>query len=43
MLKVIDKIISKSDFRFEYGDLGGGMGIDYNHNNKKLDLSKYFL
>ena len=41
MLKVIDKIISKSDFRFEYVDLGGGMGIDYNHNNKKLDLSKY--
>ena len=41
MLKVVDKIISKSDFRFEYVDLGGGMGIDYNHNNKKLDLSKY--
>ena len=41
MLKVVNKIISKSDFRFEYVDLGGGMGIDYNHNNKKLDLSKY--
>ena len=41
MLKVIDKIIKKSDHKFEYVDLGGGMGIDYEHNNSKLNLKKY--
>ena len=41
MLRVVDKIIKKSDFKFEYVDLGGGMGIDYAHNNDKLDLIKY--
>ena len=41
MLKVIDKIISKSNHKFEYIDLGGGMGIDYEHNNSKLNLKKY--
>ena len=41
MLKVIDNTIKKSDYKFEYIDLGGGMGIDYSHNNSKLDLRKY--
>ena len=41
MLKVVDKIIKKSNHKFEYIDLGGGMGIDYNHDNSKLDLKKY--
>ena len=41
MLKVVDKIISKSNHKFEYIDLGGGMGIDYEHNNSKLNLKKY--
>ncbi|MDB3888477.1 diaminopimelate decarboxylase [Candidatus Pelagibacter sp.] len=41
MLKVVDKIINKSDYNFEYIDLGGGMGIDYAHNNKKLNLKRY--
>ena len=41
MLKVIDKIISKCNHKFEYIDLGGGMGIDYEHNNSKLNLKKY--
>ena len=31
MLRVIDKIIDKSKYKFEYIDLGGGMGIDYTH------------
>ena len=43
MLKVIDKIIRKSKYKFEYIDLGGGMGIDYDHNNSKLNLEKYSL
>jgi diaminopimelate decarboxylase len=41
MLKVIEKIIKKSNHKFEYIDLGGGMGIDYEHNNSKLNLKKY--
>ena len=43
MLKVVDKIIRKSKYKFEYIDLGGGMGIDYDHNNSKLNLEKYTL
>ena len=42
MLSVVDKIIKKSNYDFEYIDLGGGMGIDYEHNNKKLNLRKYY-
>jgi len=41
MLKIVDKIIKKSNHNFEYIDLGGGMGIDYEHNNSKLDLKRY--
>ena len=41
MLKVVNKIIKKSNFKFEYIDLGGGMGIDYDHNNSELNLKKY--
>ena len=41
MLIVLDKIIQKSSHKFEYIDLGGGMGIDYSHNNTKLNLKKY--
>ena len=36
MLNVLDKLIKKIDFNFEYIDLGGGMGIDYNKDNKNL-------
>ena len=41
MLKVISKIINKIDFKFEYIDLGGGMGISYDNNNKSLNYKKY--
>ena len=41
MLKVVDKIIVKSKYKFEFIDLGGGMGISYGDNNKKLDYRKY--
>ena len=43
MLKVLARIIKKTKFQFEYIDLGGGMGIDYEDKSKKLDLKKYFL
>jgi len=38
MLKVIDRLIKKSNHRFEYIDLGGGMGISYKKNNKKFNF-----
>jgi diaminopimelate decarboxylase len=41
MLKVVDKIIKKSNHKFEFIDLGGGMGISYERNNKKLNYKKY--
>ena len=41
MLKVVDKIIKKSDYKFEFVDLGGGMGISYKKNDKKLNYQKY--
>ncbi len=41
MLRVIDKVINKLNYKFEYIDLGGGMGIQYNKNNKKLNYKKY--
>ena len=43
MLRVVDKIITKSKFNFEFIDLGGGMGISYSDNNKKLNYKKYNL
>jgi diaminopimelate decarboxylase len=41
MLKVVDKIIKKSNYKFNFIDLGGGMGISYENNKKKLNYKKY--
>jgi len=41
MLKVVDKLIKKSNHLFEFIDLGGGMGISYEKNNKKLNFKSY--
>ena len=41
MLRVIENIIKKVKFKFKYIDLGGGMGIPYNKNSKKLNYTKY--
>jgi len=41
MLKVVQRVVSKTNFNFEYIDLGGGMGIDYERNNKKLNFLEY--
>ena len=43
MLKALDRIIKKTNHLFEYIDLGGGMGIDYENNKKILNLNKYSL
>ncbi len=41
MLKVLEKIIKKSKYQFEFVDLGGGMGINYDNSKKRLSLKKY--
>ena len=41
MLKILNKIIKKTKFNFEYIDLGGGMGISYNNEKKTLNLNRY--
>ena len=43
MLRVIDKVIKKANYNFEFIDLGGGMGISYEKNNKPLSYKKYNL
>ena len=43
MLKVIDNILGKVNYKFEFIDLGGGMGISYDDNSKKLNYEKYNL
>ena len=41
MLKAVSAIINKTNFKFKFVDLGGGMGISYNDKIKKLDYKKY--
>ena len=41
MLKEISKILKKVDHKFEFIDLGGGMGIPYNSAHKKLNYNQY--
>ena len=43
MLNVVDRIIKKSNYKFDFIDLGGGMGISYVKNGKKLNFKKYNL
>ena len=43
MLKSISKILEKIKYRFEFIDLGGGMGISYDNKQKSLDYKKYHL
>ncbi len=41
MLNVLDLIIKKSKYIFEYVDLGGGMGIQYDRKTKLFNYKKY--
>ena len=43
MLKSITKILEKVKYRFEFIDLGGGMGISYDDKKKSLNYKKYQL
>jgi len=42
MLNVIDKIINKTGHSFEFIDLGGGIGISYEKNNKKFNFKVFY-
>ena len=41
MLRVVEKILKRIKHNFEFIDLGGGMGISYNHDKKILNFKKY--
>ena len=41
MLKAISQTLKKTNHKFEFIDLGGGMGITYSDKNKKLNYKKY--
>ena len=41
MLKIIDRIISKIKFKFDFIDLGGGIGIPYKDEGKKFNYANY--
>ena len=40
-LKVLEKIINKTNFHFKYIDFGGGIGISYENKNSNFNLRKY--
>ncbi len=40
-LNIIHKVVEKLNIKIKYLDLGGGFGINYSKNEKKLDLKKY--
>ena len=40
-LNALRKIIKLSNINFDYIDLGGGFGIQYKNNDKKIDIKKY--
>jgi len=41
VLKIISKIINKTNINFKFVDLGGGMGVSYSNKDKKLNLNEY--
>ena len=40
-LNILYKIIKSSKINFDYVDLGGGFGISYQNNQKKIDIRNY--
>ena len=40
-LKVLEEIIKKTKVNFKFVDLGGGFGIAYKKNDRKINLKKY--
>jgi len=41
MLKVVDRVIKKTNCKFQFIDLGGGMGISYGKKVKNLNYKRY--
>ncbi|OUX45660.1 MAG: diaminopimelate decarboxylase [Candidatus Pelagibacter sp. TMED275] len=41
MLSVVSQVIKKSNYKFDFIDLGGGMGIQYEKKSKKLNYKIY--
>ena len=41
MLNVLDKTLNRLNYKFEFIDLGGGMGISYERDKKKLNYQRY--
>ena len=41
MLKIIQKCLNRCNHKFDYIDLGGGMGIQYNKKDNKLNYRAY--
>ena len=41
MLKAVDKLLKKIKYKFQFIDLGGGMGISYQNGEKNLNYKKY--
>ncbi len=41
MLKVVNRIISKVKFKFDFIDLGGGIAISYKNDNKRFNYINY--
>ena len=41
LISIVDKTIKKNNLKLKYIDLGGGIGVPYIKNEKKLNLSKY--
>ncbi len=41
MLRVLDKFLNNIEYKFDYIDLGGGMGIRYDFKSKNLNYFKY--
>ena len=41
VLAIINKVIGNTKINFKFIDLGGGMGISYSNNEKKLNLNQY--
>ena len=41
VIDVLNKLIIESKINFKFIDLGGGMGISYSDNEKKLNLNQY--
>ena len=41
LISVLDRTIKKNNLKLKYVDLGGGIGVPYEKNEKKLNISKY--